>query len=317
MTRQKKALAVVVGIAALLLGIAFVVNKSIRRAHDDTSSTAVEESPPKMDSAEPAEDSPAALHQDKTSQESPREESESPLQASVIDPKADEDDAVSWDEAAREYDRKGQIGEPPEGWRKDYSHWDLQYPNTSDLERIGLAEEIGGSSYIYQPTEEARLRMGEIQREIAKAREEGLLTQELRSGYVRRVLDGEMAVYAAPDFIEHYDALLKEMKQINEQNMREMPNKGGFIIFPETSPIPGYSKVVVRYYRRDDGSLMREVTLPSGEMKIFVAGPPPDLSRYSEAAIEFMKEHWGGTEETQSSGDSHVFSISVTPVPNP
>ena len=319
MTRQKKALAVVVGIAALLLGIAFVVNKSIRRAHDDTSSTAVEESPPKMDSAEPVEDSPAAFHQDKTSQESPREESESPIQASGIDPKADEDDGISWHEAAREYDRNGQIGEPPEGWRTDYSHWDLQYSNTNDLEKIGLVDEgTGGTSFVFKPTEEARLRMTEIHWEIGKATEEGLLTQESKSGYVRReFLYSEMAVYAAPDFVEHLDALLKEMKQINEQHMQETSDGAGFMIFSEVFTSPEYSKVAVRYYRREDGSLMREVTLPSGEMKTFVAGPPPDLSGYSEAAIEYMKDIWGGTEKTQTSGDSHAYSFTLTPITDP
>ena len=211
---------------------------------------------------------------------------------------------------AREYDRHGQVGEPPEGWKADYLHWDLR-KNPSDLERIGLVNGTGGPSYIYKPTEEARLRMSEIQREITKAREEGLLTQEAKSGYVRRVLYGETAVYAAPDFIEHYDALLREMKQINEQNMQETSDGGAFIIFPESSTSAEYSKVKIRYYRREDGSLMREATLPSGEMKTFVASPPPDLSGYSEAAIEFMKYHWGGTKKTHTSKNSQAFSITV------
>ncbi len=321
MEQRKKVFWVVIGVAMISLLVAVVVNKSVRRAHDGNESTAAEESPPKMDSAGHAEGSSAALHQDKTAPESPSakvDESEHAPHESGIGQSANKDNGVSWIQAAIEYDRKGQIGDPPEGWRKDYSHWDIQYPNTSsDLEKIGLVEETGGPSYIFQPTEEARQRMGEIQREIAKAREEGLLTQEAKSGYVRRVLYGEIAVYAAPDFIEHYDALLREMKQINVRHMQETSVRGGFIISSGMSTNPEYSKVAVRYYRRGDGSLMREVTLPSGEMKTFVAGPPPDLSRYSEEAIEFMKYHWGGTEETQTSGDSHAFSISVPAVPNP
>ena len=314
MEQRKKVFWVVIGVAMISLLVGVVVNKSVRRAHDGNESTAAEESPPKMDSAGHAEGSSAALHQDKTAPESPSakvDESEHAPHESGIGQSANKDNGVSWVQAAIEYDRKGQIGEPPEGWRKDYSHWDLRYPNANDLEEIGLAREMGGTMYIYQPTEEARLRMGEIQREIAKAGEEGLLTQEAKSGYVRRVLYGERAMYAAPDFIEHYDALLREMKQINEQNMQESSGGGAFLVLPETSTTPEYSKVAVRYYRRGDGSLMREVTLPSGEMKTFVAGPPPDLSRYSEAAIEFMKKNWEGTEETQTYGDSHASSRTI------
>ncbi len=319
MEQRKKVFWVVIGVAMISLLVAVVVNKSVRRAHDDNESTAVEESPPKIDSAGHAEGSSAALHQDKAAPESPSakvEESEHAHHESGIGQSANKDNGVSWVQAAIDYDRKGQIGEPPEGWREDYSHWDLR-SHANDLEEIGLVKGTGGSSYIYQPTEEARQRMDEIQREIVKAREEGLLTQEAKSGYVRRVLYGETAVYAAPDFIEHYDALLREMKQINEQNMQETSGGGAFIIFPESSTSPEYSKVKIRYYRREDGSLMREVTLPSGEMTTFVAGPPPDLSGYSEAATEFMKYHWGGTKKTQTSEDSHAFSITVPAVPNP
>lgn len=316
MEQRQKVFWIAVGVAMISLLVAVVVNKSNRRAHDDNGATAVEESPPKIDSAEPVEDSSAALHQDKTAQESPRAESETPLQATRIDTKADEEDGVSWIQAAIDYDRNGQIGEPPEGWREDYSHWDLR-SNPSELERIGLVEILGGSSYMYQPTEEARLRMDEIRREMAKAWEEGLLTREAKSGYVRRVSYGDSVMYAAPDFIEQYDTLLREMKQINVRHMQETSDEGAFFILPEKFTSREYSKVGIRYYRRDDGSLMREVTLPSGEMETFVAGPPPDLSGYSEAAIEFMKQNWEGIEKTQSSGDAPAFSITLTPVTNP
>ena len=321
MKQRKKVFWIVIGVAMISLLVAVVVNKSVRRAHDGNESTAVEKSSPKMDSAGHAEGSSAALHQDKTAPESPSaktEESEHAPHEPGIGQSANKDNGVPWVQAAAiEYDRNGQIGEPPEGWKEDYSHWDLRY-NANDLEAIGLVKGTGGIGYIFQPTEEARLRMSEIQREISKAAEEGLLTQESKSVYVRRVLeDGEMAVYAAPDYIEHYDALLKEMKQINVRHMQETSDRA-FSMFSEMSTAPEYSKVAVRHYRRDDGSLMREVTLPSGEMKTFVAGPPPDLSRYSEEAIEYMKGHWGGTEKTQTSGDSHnTYQLTVTPVTDP
>ncbi len=51
----------------------------------------------------------------------------------------------------------------------------------------------------------------------------------------------------------------------------------------------------INYYRRStDGSLIRAVTLSSGETKKWVAAPPPDFSESEipEYIIEAMKDSW-------------------------
>ena len=46
------------------------------------------------------------------------------------------------------------------------------------------------------------------------------------------------------------------------------------------------------YRRRSDGSLMRQATLANGQVKRWVAAPPPDLSGFSAGEIKSMREAW-------------------------
>ena len=321
MKSRKKTLRIIIGVAAILLLAAIVVHLSDWQTNKESGSTAVEETPSKMESPQSGERTSSDARQIEAAPESThvkRDESGQTLLESGIAQDADSGNAIYLDKAAREYDRNGQVGDPPKGWKADYSHWDSR--DWGDLENLGVPEDFGTLS-IYQPTEEARQRAAEIRSKISKAGDGGLLTKEPKDGYIRWVHstgkgfpDGELAVYVAPDFIEQYRAFLDELEQINRHNMREVPGRGPVVIFPEISLTPEYSKVAVRYYRSGKGFLMRGVTLPSGKAMEFVAGPPPDLSRFSELEIERIKNIWNRTEETQTSGYGKAYSSTVTPV---
>ena len=206
------------------------------------------------------------------------------------------------DEEAREYDRIGQVGEPPEGWKEDYSHWDSGFDDPP-IQMTGVPQrDKGGVTLRYEPTELAAQRREAIEKEVREAAEKGLLSKEPKEGFVRREFDGGAdVVYAAGSFIERYDALITEGEAIHESSMVEKPSTSSSMISMQTYTNRFHENqgrlFEIRYYRRSsDGSLMREVAIPSGEVKRFVAGAPPDLSDHSESEISILKKRWAEDE---------------------
>ena len=265
--QKKKALAVVVGIAALLLLIAFVVHELWFQA-DDTEAAA-----PKELSQE------SSITLDNTGQSPRMQPKQENLQTSRIE------------KAAREYDVAGGVGEPPEGWKEDYSHWD-SHPG-DDLVKVGMMEREEGSGRTYRPTEAALQRLSQIEKELLKAAEDGLFSKEPKGDYIRQEIDEGKIVYVAPNFVERYNALLEEDDAIHEQNTHTV-SRTGYFATPSMGTMKFDSGLQITYYRRkSDGSLVRSVDLPSGETKKYVfADSKPDLSGFSEKEIEMMKESW-------------------------
>ena len=126
--------------------------------------------------------------------------------------------------AAREYDDNGQVGEPPEGWKPDYSHWDTWHWG-QPVEKVGIWERIeGATALVYRPSEETRQRRKEIEDERNAAIENGLITGRHKKGYVKRVFDdGADVAYVAESYVDRFDALVAEDMQLNENGMREEP----------------------------------------------------------------------------------------------
>ena len=243
MNRQKKALAVVVGIAALMLLIAFIVHELWFQT-DETEATA-----------------PTELSQ----------------KSSIS--------------LACKYDAAGGVGEPPEGWKEDYSHWDSHLGD--DLMEVGMIEREEGFGRTYRPTEAARQRVSEIEEELLKAAEDGLLSREPKGDYIRQEIDEGKIVYIAPNFVERYNALSEEDDVIHEQNTHTVPRTGYFAT-PSMGTTKFDSGLQITYYRRKgDGSLVRSVDLPSGGAKKYVlADSEPDLSGFSEEEIKMIKDMW-------------------------
>ncbi len=200
--------------------------------------------------------------------------------------------------AAQAYDDNGQVGDPPEGWKPDYSHWDSRTFLSNEtgpipIDKVGIAERSeGGTGRSYQPTEEARQRREAIEKELQNATDKGLMIVEPKDEYVRREFDeGTDVVYVAKSFIDRFDALTAEDLAIYESSMQE--TTGG--TFGGVNDM-GYSRngFEVQYYREADGTLMRRVNLASGEVMRFVVSPPPDLEAmgYSPEEIEATMRIW-------------------------
>ncbi len=202
------------------------------------------------------------------------------------------------DKEAVEYDKKGQVGDPPPGWKDDYAHWDssIWKDAVQSLEQIGLIQKnmdvVGG--YTFQPTEKQAQRMEELEQEAVAAAEKGLVSKDPKDGYVRLDLDEESgtskAVYAAPDFADRIREIWDEQIAINKAGMVPVPSVHATNAVGWGRPT---DKFKILYLRRpSDGSLVRDVKLPSGERKQFVAAPPPDSSQFSQGEIEMMRKGW-------------------------
>ena len=297
MNRQKKkALAVVAGIAALLLLIAFVVHELWFQT-DDTEAAAPNELTQESTVILDISDQSQLVQPKETNPQTPRIE-----KAEASEPKNDQHGAetqqnVDADESLSEispamlYDFTGGVGEPPADWKEDYSHWDSNYGD--ELVKIGIVQRQEGIARTYRPTEAALRRESELEEEMLKALEDGLVSREPKGDYIRHEIDAERIVYVAPNFFERYNALLEEMVAINEQHMHPVPRTSYF-----STSIMGTIKfdsgLQITYYRRKgDGSLVRSVDLPNGGAKKYVlAGSEPDLSGFSEEEIEMIKEMW-------------------------
>lgn len=299
MNRKKKALAVGVGLAALMALIAFVVHE-IWFQTDDTGAAAVkeliQESSIDLDIAgqspgvQPKETNPQTPRIEKSEASEPKNDPNDQHGAETQQ-SVDADESLSEVSPAILYDVAGGGGEPPEDWKEDYSHWDSHYGD--DLMKVGIVQREEGFAKIYRPTEAARRRMGEIAEEVLKAEKDGLLSREPKGDYIRQGTDEEKTAYVAPNFVDRFNALLEEYVAINEQHMHTVPGtaRSGTSVM---GTIKFDSGLQITYYRRkSDGSLVRSVDLPSGETKKYVfADSKPDLSGFSEEEIELMKESW-------------------------
>ncbi len=198
------------------------------------------------------------------------------------------------DAAAREYDKNGQVGEPPDGWKPDYSHWDT-WDWHRPVEKVDILERIeGATALVYRPSEESRQRSKEIDDEHLAAIENGLITGKPRKGYVKRVFDdGDDVAYVAASFVDRFDALVAEDMQLNKNAMREEPT----IAYTGGGSL-GYNNKIfeIYYYREKDGSLTRKVFLnfKKGKSEKFKVSPPPDLEAlgFEPIDIEHQKNRW-------------------------
>ena len=202
------------------------------------------------------------------------------------------------DAIAREYDDNGQVGEPPEGWKPDYSHWDtLDWGEP--LEKVGMMERVkGATALVYRPSEEARQRRKEIEDERNAAIKKGLITSEPKEGYVRRGFgDEDDVAYVAKSFVGRFDAMLLEDILLNKGGMREEPT----IAYTSGTGAGfgrGTKNFEIYYYRAKDGSLMRRVFLnfKNSKSETFKVSPPPDLEAlgFDPIDIENHKNRWKG-----------------------
>ena len=199
------------------------------------------------------------------------------------------------DAAAREYDDNGQIGEPPEGWKPDYSHWDTTI--WIPLEKVGIINRVSGTALVYRPSEETRQRRKEIEDERNAAIEKGLIIGEPREGYVKRGFgEGDDVAYVARSFVGRFDALLLEDIFLNKGGMRETPAVGYTGGGPISYRTPVTKNFELHYYREKDGSLTRKVILnfKNGKVEKFKVSPPPDLEAlgFEPRDIEHQKKRW-------------------------
>ena len=193
------------------------------------------------------------------------------------------------DAEAREYDKNGQVGDPPSGWKDDYAHWDSDYWGV-DLAIVGIPQVAEDEPVlIYKPTEEQEQRMEELDQEIDKAAENGQLSEEQKDGFVRVEFEENDFVYAAPSFVNRLNEITAEQTAINEASMAPVY---GNIYDTAMSRGENHDLFKIVYFRKPDGTLIREVTLPGGEPMEFVAGPPPDFSQFTESEVESMKNKW-------------------------
>ncbi len=204
----------------------------------------------------------------------------------------------SLEKGARDYDANGQIGDPPAGWKEDYSHWDSENWGMP-LEKLGTLYPNGKVDYSVQPfklsAEGNRLLMEELESIRQEKGEEaakefisdtpktGLIRlgdEYIDRGYMRVEVESGKTVYAALSLFDVY-------------GYRILGNR-----FRQFSSPNNFS---VAYYRRHtDGALMRDIYMSDKGAKEFIAAPPPDMSQYTDAQIEALKRAWRGNLEALS-----------------
>lgn len=300
MEQRKRIFWIIAGLAALAV---VVIALLFQRGVFDTGKDAETVSPLDETGQSPRLRSPSATNgaTDETASETGRASNAADMEGGS----GDEDGRASGsakasandlDAAAREYDDNGQVGEPPEGWKPDYSHWDTRNWR-QPLEKIGMMERIeGATALVYRPSEETRQRSKEIENERNAAIKKGLITSEPKEGYVRRGFgDEDDVAYVAKSFVGRFDAMLLEDILLNKGGMREEPT----IAYTGGADI-GYNNKIfeIYYYRSKDGSLMRRVFLnfKNSKSETFKVSPPPDLEAlgFDPIDIEHHKNRWEG-----------------------
>ena len=156
------------------------------------------------------------------------------------------------EKAARDYDASGQVGDPPAGWKEDYSHWDSENWGIP-VEKLGTPYPDGEMNYDYRPvklTREGQHRLDEIVEETRRTRGEAaakaLFSKEQKRGDVL-MLGG--------DFIEaHYSrAQLENRRRICR---REYIRFHGTVYGNRARQFSSPNNFSIAYYRRSsDGAL--------------------------------------------------------------
>ena len=172
------------------------------------------------------------------------------------------------EKAARDYDANGQIGDPPPGWKEDYSHWDSENWGVP-IEKLGTLYPNGKVDYGVQPfklsAEGNKLLMEEleaIRQEKGKDAAKEFISDTPKSGVIRlgdEYIDGGYmrvelvngkAVYVALSLFDVYGY------RILGNRFRQFTSPNNFSI---------------AYYRRHtDGALMREIYNPERGGKQFI-----------------------------------------------
>ena len=195
------------------------------------------------------------------------------------------------EKAARDYDANGQIGEPPPGWKDDYSHWDSENWGMP-VEELGLLYPDGEVDYTFHTFKLSAEGEKKLMEELESIRQEKgeeaakeFISDTPKTGVIRvddeylddmRYTDVELA-----DGKTVYVALIK----YNVYGYRSFGNR-----FREFSAPSGFS---IAYYRRHtDGALLRDIYMPYKPSKEFIAAPPPDAPQYTEAQMETLKDSW-------------------------
>ena len=195
------------------------------------------------------------------------------------------------DEAARQYDRAGQVGDPPASWKDDYAHWDsadMRIP----LEQVGMYMQTDDPARTGAYSEEEERRRTRIFDAIIYYLREGALSYEPKENYVLVRQDERAPIYAAPEYADLYRSLAAELQAIDARLRPHIMFTGSGSLQTRVGfNYDGGIKVV--YYRRpEDGALLRDVTLPNGERQVFTAGPAPDMSRFDAAEALGLKAAW-------------------------
>ena len=196
------------------------------------------------------------------------------------------------EKAARDYDANGQIGNPPPGWKDDYSHWDSENWGMP-VEELGLLYPDGEIKYSFHPFKLSAEGEKKLMEELESIRQEKgeeaakeFISDVPKAGVIR--VDDEYL-----DDMSYTDVELADGKtvyvaliQYDVYGYRRFGNR-----FRQFNAPCGFS---IGYCRQDpDGALLRRVVTPDSVYREFIAAPPPDASQYTEAQMEALKDSWG------------------------
>ena len=289
MNRTKRAYWVLgASLLALIAVCVYVFVVSNGKDADKTQTTALldeTDQSPRVHSADKIID----IDKDKPAHESEMSEESEIQELAEASLKTGGDSDLTALEAAYAYDLKGGKGKPPAAWKSDYSHWDNSTAWIDPIEKVGILQRNPTTTLVNKRTEEDTKRMDEIGMELGNAVLKGLASPVQLPGYVHRTPEEGKNAYIAPSFLERYDALTHEIAEIDKRSMQEQP---GVDYTGPPSFMYDSDFFKIEYYRRSDGSLMREVTLSNGTTQRWVVAPPADLSDYSEEEIELMKTNF-------------------------
>ena len=196
------------------------------------------------------------------------------------------------EKAARDYDASGQIGDPPAGWKEDYSHWDSENWGMP-VEELGLLYPNGETDYDSPPFKLSAEGEKKLMEELEAIRQEKgeeaakeFISDKPKRGTIRLGDEYIEGVGYTDVELENGETVYVALSQYDVYGYRIFGNR-----FREFSAPSGF--FIAYYRRRTDGALLRDIYMPDKASKEFIAAPPPDASQYTEAQIEKLKGAWG------------------------